>query len=104
VGAGRRDDPSGVDPERTGIFTSGIVSVLEQRRIALFRTGRQHAGENLAALLSRRSSDAATPIQMCDALSRNLPAEFKVLLANCLAHARRYFVNVVEAFPDPAGM
>jgi len=35
---------------------------------------------------------------MCDALSRNLPGELKTILAHCLAHARRKFVDVVEYF------
>ncbi len=34
--------------ERTGIFTSGIVATSEDQQIALFFTGRNHAGENLA--------------------------------------------------------
>jgi hypothetical protein len=37
---------------------------------------------------------------MCDALSRNAPGQLKVFLGNCLAHARRHFVDVVSAFPD----
>jgi hypothetical protein len=38
---------------------------------------------------------------MCDALSRNTPKleRVEILLANCLAHARRQFVEVVENFP-----
>jgi hypothetical protein len=85
--------------ERTGIFTSGIVSTKEGRKIALFFTGRKHAGENLADVLRRRASELKPPIQMADALSRNLPQEFKVILANCNAHSRRNFVKVVENFP-----
>ena len=72
--------------ERTGVFTSGVVSTREGRRIALFFTGRKHAGENLAAVLSQRVSELGPPIQMCDALSRNPPKEFQVILANCIAH------------------
>src|SRR2546422_6163019 len=86
--------------ERTGIFTSGIVSTKEGRKIALFFTGRQHAGENLAAVLRRRLESLGSPIQMCDALSRNFPKKLKVILANCLAHARRQYVNVLENFPE----
>lgn len=86
--------------QRTGLFTSGIVSVSGGHRIALFFTGRQHAGENLADLLRQRNKKLGPPIQMCDALSRNAPGPFKVILSNCLAHARRHFVNVVSAFPD----
>jgi transposase len=86
--------------ERTGVFTSGIVSTREGRRIALFFTGRKHAGENLADVLSQRASELGPPIQMCDALSRNPPKEFQVILANCIAHGRRKFVEVVENFPE----
>jgi len=86
--------------KRTGLFTSGIVSTREDRRIALFFSGRQHAGENLADVLTHRAETLSPPIQMCDALSRNAPAEFKTLLANCLAHGRRQFVEVAERFPE----
>ena len=41
--------------KRTGIFTSGIVSLWQDRKIALFFTGRQHAGENLADVLKQRA-------------------------------------------------
>ncbi len=87
-------------PKRKGLFTSGIVATHEGRRIALFFSGRQHAGENLADVLTHRAEELPPPIQMCDALSRNLPAEFKTLLANCLAHGRRQFVEVVDRFPE----
>ncbi len=86
--------------ERTGVFTSGIVSTREGRRIALFFTGRKHAGENLAEVLSKRASELGPPIQMCDALSRNPPKEFQVILSNCIAHARRKFTEVAENFPE----
>jgi transposase len=86
--------------ERTGVFTSGIVSTREGRRIALFFTGRKHAGENLAEVLSQRAPELGPPIQMCDALSRNPPKEFQVILANCMAHGRRKFTEVAENFPE----
>jgi hypothetical protein len=38
---------------------------------------------------------------MCDALSRNLPRELQTILAHCLAHARRQFVEVYDRFPEP---
>jgi hypothetical protein len=75
--------------KRTGTFTSGIISVWQGRKIALFFTGRQHAGENLAEVLKRRAEQIRAPIQMCDALSRNAPkaaSGVRILLANCLAH------------------
>lgn len=86
------------EPQRTGIFTSGIISQVKKRRIALFFTGLQHAGENLTALLKLRQA-RRRPIQMCDALSRNLPKGLKTLLANCLAHGRRQFVELINRFP-----
>jgi len=85
---------------RKGIFTTGIVSITKDGQIALFYTGRKHAGENMADLLSRRQAHLASPILMCDALSRNVPKNFKIILANCLAHGRRKFVDVAANFPD----
>jgi len=95
-GDGERED---LQDDRTGIFTSGIVSVVRDRQIALFFTGRLHAGENLNALLEQREPRRGSPIQMCDALSRNIPKDFKPLTANCLTHGRRKFVDVLEIFP-----
>jgi hypothetical protein len=86
--------------KRKGVFTSGIVSVWEDRRIALFFTGHRHAGENLAEVLKQRAAELTPPIQMCDALSRNLPKELEVILANCLSHGRRRFVEVAMNFPQ----
>jgi transposase len=72
----------------------------------LFFTGRQHAGENLTDLLKRRVAQMSEPIQMCDALSRNTPKTangVKILLAHCLAHGRRQFVDVAANFPQECG-
>jgi hypothetical protein len=107
-GPGRHDattpDAAQVDaeisPERTGVFTSGIVATTrDDHRIALYFTGRRHAGENLATVLARRDASLGPPIQMCDALSRNVPKAFEVILANCLSHARRNVVDVTPNFP-----
>jgi transposase len=92
--------PPAAPPARTGTFTSGIVATREGREITCFFTGRQHAGENLADVLRQRAAALGPPIQMCDALARNAPATFQVILANCLAHARRQFVEIAPAFPD----
>jgi transposase len=86
--------------ERKGIFTTGILSIVNDQKIALFFTGRKHAGENIADLLQQRQSDRSPPIQMCDALSRNTSDAFKSILANCLAHGRRKFVEVALNFPE----
>jgi transposase len=89
--------------ERTGVFTSGIVSTQQGQKIALYFTGRQHAGENLRDVLQHRVAELGVPIQMCDALSRNTPKlsdGAEILLANCLAHGRRQFVEVAANFPE----
>jgi transposase len=88
--------------KRTGVFTSGIVSIVDAYKIALFFTGAKHAGENIAEVLKQRARELPAPIQMCDALSRNVPkpAGVKTLLANCLAHGRRQIVELAENFPE----
>jgi transposase len=90
-------DPSA---ERRAVFTSGILSTCEGFRIALFFTGPRHAGENLAQVLARRAAELGLPIQMCDAASRNMPPELRTILANCLSHGRRRFVDVAPSFPE----
>lgn len=90
------DDP----PQRTGMFTTGIVAVGKNFRAAIFCTGRRHAGENLQAVLDRRATELGTPMLMCDGLDRNLPATTQVVLVNCLSHGRRYYVDVADNFPD----
>jgi transposase len=87
--------------ERRGLYTSGVVALRDGHRVALFFSGRRHAGENLAHVLKHRAEQLPPPIQMCDALSRNLPGELQTILAHCLAHARRRFVDVYDRFPEP---
>ena len=89
-----------VATKRTGIFTSGIVSIGEGHRIALFFTGVRHAGENLTQVLERRPKNLPPPIQMCDGLDHNLPKEFETVLCRCNAHSRRKFVDVAASFPQ----
>ena len=85
--------------QRCGMYTTGIVSTCENWRIALFFTGRRHAGENLVKVLRQRDDALSPPIQMCDPLSRNMPDELQTILGNCLAHGRRQFVDLVDDFP-----
>ena len=88
------------DPGRTGLFTSGVVATNAGRRIALFFSGRRHAGENLSDVLQHRAKELESPVQMCDGLARNLPKELETILANCLAHGRRNFVELHDRFPE----
>ena len=73
------------------------------QRIALFFSGRNHAGENLARVFGERAKGLTPPIQMSDALSRNVPKleeKLEILWGNCDAHARRRFVQVTPNFPE----
>ena len=83
---------------RTGVFTTGVVSVTDAGKIALYTTGPQHAGENLQDILDHRPSHLAAPIQMCDGLSRNEP-QSETIKANCNSHGRREFVDLADHFP-----
>jgi len=95
-----RPQPGSPGSERTGVFTSGILSTREGEKIALFFTGAQHAGENLADVLAHRAEDLELPIQMCDAIAANTSGDFKTIVAHCIAHGRRRFVDVAESFPQ----
>jgi transposase len=93
------------DPKdkRTGTFTTAIVGVADEFRVSLYCTGTQHAGENLVDLVKERAEELESPILMCDALSWNtskLEAPDAVILAHCLAHGRRKFIDVAHNFPQ----
>ncbi len=87
------------DLERKGMFTTGIVSHLDEHKIYLFYTGRKHAGENLSRLLDMRDDQLDPIIQMCDGHSANKKLNTTTILCNCLAHARRKFYEIDESFP-----
>jgi len=93
-------DDDGIDKKRTGIFTSGIVSILGGYRIALFFTSRKHAGENLETVLKLRAEGLGPPIQMSDGLNRNTKGEVETIETECNCHSRRKYVEVVKSFPD----
>lgn len=88
------------DPDRTGMFTTAIVSTVPSiGDIALFFTGRKHAGENLEQLLSLRDALRDAPILMSDASSRNVPDGYDVIEANCIPHGRRQIVDELANHP-----
>jgi transposase len=103
MGARRADllrDGELPDPERVGLFTTAILSLIDAQPVLLFYTGRKYAGENLASLLQARDEELAPPVLMCDGLeSRNLPQGHAVTSANCLTHGRRNFIDQVVNFP-----
>ena len=90
--------------KRTGMFTTGILSLVEDHRIVLFCAGTKHSGENMAALLENRTNQNSF-ITMSDAQSVNrlsLPAtpSSSQISSLCLAHARQKFEDLVLAFKD----
>jgi len=87
-------------PKRKGTFTTSLLAYAQNHRVALYFTGWRHAGENLAQVLEHRAAGLEPPIQMCDALSRNMSLEFETILAHCLSHGRREFVSVAQNFPE----
>jgi transposase len=87
------------NPERRGIFTTAILAKMQDKEIALFFTGRQHAGENLNDILDERER-FSIPIQSCDALSRNIPKDHTTQVGYCNAHARRKFYEIAHLWPQ----
>ena len=99
-GSASADELARLAPHRKGTFTTNVLAEGASHPVALYFTGWQHAGENLAAVLRQRAADLAPPIQMCDALSRNVCPQSNTILAHCLAHGRREFVTLALSFPD----
>ena len=84
---------------RTGMQTTALIAQVGERRICLYYTGRRHAGENLAALLTKREPGRGKPLVMSDALSHNHAEEALLIRCHCLAHARRQFSELTDDFP-----
>lgn len=87
---------------RTGIHTTGIVAVslAHGYQIALYFTGPQHAGENLADVLAKRAPGLPPPIHTSDGIDYNNPKGIKVITTKCAVHARRQFVDIKSSFPE----
>lgn len=87
------------EAERRGLQTTGIVARVGARQIALYRSGRKHAGENIDRLLEQRPLELALPIQSGDALSANWSRKSETIAQKCLVHARRQFIDIEASFP-----
>jgi transposase len=85
--------------ERTGMQTTALIVQVGERWICLYSTGRRHAGENLEVLLTKREPERSKPLVMSDALSSNNAEETGLVRCHCLAHGRRKFSELDEAFP-----
>jgi hypothetical protein len=89
----------GEAPERTGMYTTGLVIDSGERRICLYLSGRQHAGENLDELLKQRDPALPAPMVMSDALAAN-GIDAEAIRVHCLAHGQRYFSDIETVFPQ----
>jgi transposase len=85
--------------DRKAVSTTGIVSRVAGHDVALFFTGPETAGKNLEKVLAERKAELDAPIQMSDALSHNAADGVDTIVAYCLAHGRRRFVDVAKSFP-----
>lgn len=89
--------------KRDGTRTTGLQCETDEgHKIAIFVTGVKHAGDNLTDLLEQRRAGLSEPIHMSDGISHNAPKEGSpsVIAADCLVHARRYFVKLLDVFPE----
>ncbi len=86
--------------KRTGMFTTGILSHTGSYKIALFYNSKRHSGENMERLLNKRDKHQGTVIQMCDALSHNIPANHQTIVCNCLSHGYRKFEELESFYPE----
>lgn len=95
-----KENQSEPAPKRQGMYTTAL-RFEGAHSICLYFTGRQHAGENLDAVLALRDP-SLPPIQwMSDGLAANTPKRHKAqtLDLNCLVHGRRQFTDIDAYFP-----
>ena len=100
IAANRQAHADDTSEGRTGMYTTVLVAQQGAQTICLYFAGRAHAGENLEALLTHREADRGKPLVMSDALASNTADEGALIRCHCLAHGRRKFTELEEAFPD----
>lgn len=88
--------------ERKGMQTTAAIALIGENKVALFETGRNHAGENIAALLKFRDPQLPKVQQIGDASSKNYSHDFMDLVIKvlCLDHGRRNFYDILDQFPS----
>lgn len=88
------------DKKRTGMYTTGILAQNGAYKIALFYNSQRHSGENMERLLNKRHKNKGKVIQMCDALSHNIPETHDNIVCNCLSHGFRKFDELQTYYPE----
>jgi len=94
---------AGIVLKRKGMFTTSIIAQAGEHRIALYFTGRNHAGENLAKILQERIAGLPPPTQVSDRSAANKPQGHKTNDSGCIDHSRRYFYEIRVFFPTSCG-
>jgi transposase len=89
---------------RKGVYTTAVVSQVEQRVIYLFYTSERYAAENMEALLQKRTDSRSILMTMSDASPNNWPKQVpdpllgRWVLCFCLVHGRRKFYEIFNDF------
>jgi hypothetical protein len=89
--------------DRTGIKTTGVIVERGDNKVAIYITGPRHAGENMSEFLKQRAQGLEAMVGMADACSQNnpeVPLGVDLLMAACITHGRRQFINVFDSFPQ----
>jgi len=90
----------GKEGDKKTTWISGLVALYDaQYEVWLYQTSEDMAGRSLDSLLSQRSRDEKLLI-MSDAHAANNPAQEhqeRFIQANCLAHARRKFHDLLSS-------
>ena len=88
------------EKDRKGIRTTVIIAEKDSHRLAIYASGRNHAGDNVIELLKNRHPGLDTLIRMCDALQVNLVEIENSIQSLCLQHGRSKFVELVKSHMD----
>ena len=98
-------EDASVADERSGLYTSGVVALRDGHRVALFFSGRRHAGENLgpSSREHARRDRCRRPSRCAMPSSRNLPRELQtvivaVLPGPCPRHGS--LIDIYDRFPE----
>lgn len=82
---------------RKGMYTSGILSTVDDRKIAVFITGRHHAGENLASVLAKISAALPPPVQIPIGVIKMIGHHLAEFVLNYITRANNYGVRSSKA-------
>lgn len=96
-----KDNNENPEKERTGMYTTCVMGKMDGHSVALYYSGVKHAGENLQLILQHRDPKKPPILQMCDALSANIPKSLKTIVCNCLGHGFRKFRDLLDFYPEP---